>query len=78
MHKAIKNTTEIWRYMETLALHTSEQSVHLEEKNSCIYVVEVKRVTPRVKHIDIFICFLQEQFENGIFVTKYEKYSIIL
>ena len=42
-----------------------------------MYVVEAKRVTPRVKHIDIPICFLQEKFENGFFIPKYEKSSVM-
>ena len=32
---------------------------------------------PRVKQIDIPVCFLQEQFDNSIFVPKYEKCSIV-
>ena len=44
--------------MEALALHTGETTVHWEDNTSCISVVEAKRVTPRVKHIDIPVCFL--------------------
>ena len=51
--------------MEALALHTVEPIVHWEDNKSCISVVEDKIVTPRVKHIDINDCFLQEQFDNG-------------
>ena len=43
----------------------------------CVYVVENKTVTLRVKHIEIPVCFLQEQFYNGIFVPKYQKPSVI-
>ena len=45
--------------MEALVLNTGAPTVHWEDETSCIYVVEAKRVTPRVKHIDITICFLQ-------------------
>ena len=41
-------------------------------------MVEDKLFTPRVKHIDITVFFLQEQFYNVLFVPKYEKYSVIL
>ena len=34
-------------------------------------------VTPIVKQIDINVYFLKEQFDNGIFVPKYEKYSVM-
>ena len=34
-------------------------------------------VTPRVKHIDIPVCFLQEKFDNGLFLPKYEKSSVM-
>ena len=34
-------------------------------------------VTPMVKHIDIPVYFLPEQFNNGPFITKYEKYSVV-
>ena len=63
--------------MEALALHTGAPTVHWEDNTSCIYVVESKIVTPRVKHLDIPVCFLQEQFNNGLFLPKYEKYSVI-
>ena len=54
--------------MEALALCTGSPTVHCEENTSCISVVEAKRVTPRVKHIDIPVCFLQEQFDTGLFI----------
>ena len=38
---------------------------------------ESQIVTPKFRHIDITVCFLQEQFDNGIFVPKYEKYSVM-
>ena len=47
--------------MEALALYTGATTVHWEDNTSCISVVEAKRVTPRVKNIDIPVCFLQEQ-----------------
>ena len=46
--------------MEALALHTGATTVHWEDNTSCIYVVEAKIVTTRVKHIGIHTCFLQE------------------
>ena len=63
--------------MEDLALLTSAPTVHWEVNKSCIYVVEAKIVTPRVKHIEISVCFLQETFGNSFFVIKYEKSSVI-
>ena len=30
-----------------------------------------------MKHIDIPVCFLQEQYDNGQFITKYDKYILI-
>ena len=68
MYKAVKKTKVIRRYMEALALSTGAPTVHWDYNTSCISVVEAKRVTPRVKHIDITVCFLQEQFENGLFL----------
>ena len=55
--------------MEYLALHTDAPTVHWEDNTIFIYVVESKIVTPRVKHIEIPVCFIQEQFDNGIFVS---------
>ena len=48
-----------------------------EDNTSCISVVEAKIVTPIAKHIDILVSCLQEKFDNGIFVPKYEKSSVI-
>ena len=63
--------------MQNLALHTGASTVHWEDNTSCIYVVGAKIVTPRVKRIDITVYFLQEQFDNGVFLPKYEKSSVI-
>ena len=61
--------------MKALVLYSGAPTVHLEDNTSCISVVEAKRVTPRVKHINIPVCFIQEQFDNGLFLPKYEKSS---
>ena len=59
--------------METLALFTGVHTVHWKDNINCISVVEAKSVTTRVKHIDISVCFLQEPFDNGLYLPKYEK-----
>ena len=56
--------------MEALALHTGTPIAHMEDNTSCIYVVEAKIVTTRVKNIEIPVCFLQEHFDNGLFIQK--------
>ena len=45
--------------MESLALYTGAPTVNWVDNTSCISVVEAKRVTPRVKNIDIPVCFLK-------------------
>ena len=45
--------------MEASALHTGAPTVHWEDNTSCIAVVEAKKVSPRVKHIDIPVYFLK-------------------
>ena len=77
MYKAVKKIKVIRRYMEYLALHTGAPTVHWEYNTSCIFVVEAKIVTPRVKHVEIPVCFLQEQFDNGIFIPKHVKSSVM-
>ena len=77
MYKAVKKTKVIWRYTEELSLNTGAPTLHWEYNTSCISVVESKRVTPKVKHIDNPVCFLQDCFDNGIFIPKYEKFSVI-
>ena len=57
--------------MKSLAVHTIEPTVHWEDNKSFIYVVDNKGVNTRVKHIDICVWFLQEQFDNGLFIPKY-------
>ena len=63
--------------MEALALHNGAPTVHLEENTSYISVVEAKIFTLRVKHIDIPVCFIPEQFDNGIFIPKYENSRVM-
>ena len=77
MYEDLNNIKVIRGYMESLALHTGAPAVHWEENTSCISVVEYKGVTTRVKHINIPVCFLQHQFDNGFFIPKYEKSSVM-
>ena len=70
MYKAVNKNKVIRRYMEDLALYTGAPKVHWEDNTSCISVVEAKIVTPRVKHIDIPVCFLQEQFDKWYLSSK--------
>ena len=53
MYKAFNKTKALQRYMKALELHAGAPTVHWEDNTSCIYVVEDKRVTHRVKHIGI-------------------------
>ena len=49
MYKAVKKTKVICRYVEDLALLTGAPILNLVIQKNCIYVVEAKIVTPRVK-----------------------------
>ena len=78
MHVQSREETKvIQRYMEALALYTGATTVNCEDNTCFISVVEDREVTPRVKHIDIPVCFLHEQFDNGLFLPKYEKSSVM-
>ena len=59
MYKAIKKNKAICRYMEALAIRTVEQTVHWEDNTRCVYDVEAKIFTPRVRHIGIHVFFLK-------------------
>ena len=63
--------------MEALALHTGAPTLHWEDNTSYNSAVESKIFTPMVKHVEITVCFLQEQFDNGLFVLKYDKSSVM-
>ena len=72
----VNKTKEIWKFMEALSLHTGAPTIYWKDNPSFITVVEYKRVTLRVKPLtllSIFIIF----FNNGIFVPKYKKSSVI-
>ena len=78
MYKDANKSNVIRIYMEALSLHTGAPILNWEDNTSCIYFVEAKIVTPRVKHVSIPIYFLLEIFDNGLFIQKYEKSSVIL
>ena len=63
--------------MEDFSLRTCSPTVNLEDNISCIYIVEAKRVTPLVKQILIYVCFLREIFDNGLFIPKYDNSSVM-
>ena len=56
--------------MEALSIHTNAPTVHWEDNQSCISIVKVKIVIPRVKHIAIPVCFIQKKNDNSIFVPN--------
>ena len=60
MYKSVNKNKVIRRYMESPSLHTGAPTVHLEDNIHCIYVVEEKIVTHRVRKIGIPILFIQE------------------
>ena len=49
----------------------------LGRKKNYISVFEAKIVTPRIKRIYILVYYLQEKFDNGLFVPRYDKYSFM-
>ena len=49
----------------------------LRRQQKLYFSVKSKRVTPRVKHIDIPVYFIKEIFDNIPFVSKYKKSSIM-
>ena len=63
--------------MEALVIHTGATTVHWEYNTIFISVFEAKIVTPRVKHVDIPVCFIQEQFDNSLFLPKYDNSSVM-
>ena len=73
MYKAVNKIKVFQKYMETLALYTGSPTVCWKYNTSHTSVVGDKRVTPIVKHVEIPVCFLLEQFYNGVFVPKYEN-----
>ena len=77
MYKAINKTKAIQRYVEAVSLHTGARALYWEENKSCMSIFVAKIVTPRVKHIEIHVCLIQEQFDNDIFVLKYENSSVM-
>ena len=64
--------------MEALSHYTGAPTEHLEDNKSCICVVEDKIGIPTVKHIDVPVYFLQNNFDNGLFIPKYYKSSVML
>ena len=54
MHvQAYKQPKVIWRYMESLDLHTGAPTLHWEDNTSCIYVVKVKNL---LIYLNTFAC----------------------
>ena len=49
----------------------------LERQHKFHYVIESKIVTPRVKQMDIPVCFLQEQFDICLSILKYGKSCVM-
>ena len=72
LYKAANNTKYVRRYMGSLGLPTGAPTMHWGDNTSFISTVEAKQVTPKFKHINIPVFFLQEQYKNGLFNPEYE------
>ena len=77
MYNSVKKNKLTWRYIGALALHTSAPTVHWEYNTIFIYVVDARTFTRRFKQIYIPFLFLREIFDNGLFVQKYDKSSVV-
>ena len=75
--KDANNTKYVRCYMESLDLHIGEPNIHWEDNNSVISVVGSNIVTPMAKHINVPVCFIQEQCENVLFIPKYDQSATI-
>ena len=76
MHKAFNKKSQpgaTWKHYYSKLGH-QQYIVRIAQLFS---VVEAKKVTPRFRQIDIPVCFIQEQFVNGLFVPNYEKSSVM-
>ena len=63
--------------MKALSLRTGAPTVHWEDNTIFLSVVEAKIVTPVGKYIEINVCFLQETFDNGLFILKYDDSVVV-
>ena len=72
--RKINLSGDIWRLQHSTQVHLQ----YIGRITQVVsFLLKQKIVTPRVKHIDIPVCFLQEQFYNGLFLPKYEKSSFM-
>ena len=62
--------------MEDLALHTGAPTVHWEDNTCFIPFVEAK-ILPLELNKLIFLSIFYKKIGNGLFVPKYEKYSVV-
>ena len=76
MHVQIPREKIIRRYMEALALHTVAPTVHWEDNKNIISVFEAKIITPRVKHVYIPVCFIQEPFDKIVSLFQNIRSSV--
>ena len=70
MLKSVEKNKVIRRYMKALEIHTVAPTFNWEGNTISISIVESKKVAPRVKHIDITVYFLQEQFDKWSFSSR--------
>ena len=78
LYESVNNTKYFQYHMESLFLHTVSPTVHWEDNTSFISLVKSNIVTPIIKHINIPVCFLQDQYYNVLYITNYDKFDIII
>ena len=69
-HNTILRTKQHRLLLTSLGVPTSKPTKVYEENESVIYSVQYRRVTPRLRHMDIPICYLHHENEHGLFATK--------
>ena len=67
--KGVRRVITLRGFMTSLGFPVNTPTSIFEDNKGTHDLIEAKRMTPRLKHIDIPICYLHEKFKSGEFVV---------
>ena len=76
LHKAVFRVKQFRLLLTSIGMPTSKPTKAYEDNGAVVYSVLSHRITPRLRHVGIPICYLHHEHGNGLFEATSIPYRI--
>ena len=78
LYLALLKTKEIMNLLMSIGLPIGDPTPHYEDNTMVINIAHAHRVTPRLKHMDLPVCYIHNEYRLGTFTTSYRESRFML